>query len=48
MSPLILIWIVRAGHQPKKESIKVLEEICSDMDLINIWRIRNPDKRLFT
>ena len=28
--------------------VKVLEEICSDMDLVDIWRIRNLDKRLFT
>ena len=36
------------GSTDQKESIKVLEEICLDMDLVDIWRIRNPDKRLFT
>ena len=36
------------GSPAKKESVKLLEEICLDMDLIDIWRIRNPDKRLFT
>ena len=32
----------------QKESVKVLEEICLDMDLIDIRRITNQDKRLFT
>ena len=36
------------GSSAQKESVKVLEEICLDMDLVDIWRIRNPDKRLFT
>ena len=36
------------GSPTQKESVKVLEEICLDMDLVDIWRIRNPDKRLFT
>ena len=36
------------GSPAQKESVKVLEEICFDMDLVDIWRIRNPDTRLFT
>ena len=36
------------GSPAQKESVKVLEEICFDMDLVDIWRIRNPDGRLFT
>ena len=36
------------GSPAQKESVKVLEEICLDMDLVDNWRIRNPDIRLFT
>ena len=36
------------GSPTQKESVKVLEEICLDMDLVDIWRLRNPDIRLFT
>ena len=36
------------GSPAQKESVKVLEEIYFDMDLVDIWRIRNPDGRLFT
>ena len=36
------------GSPAQKESVKVLEEICLDMDLVDVWRIRNPDIRLFT
>ena len=35
-------------YAPIKESVKVLEEICLDMDLVDTWRIRNPERRLFT
>ena len=38
-----------SGGSPKeKESAKVLENICLNYDLIDIWRIRNPDSKLFT
>ena len=36
------------GSPTKKESVKMLEELCLDFDLIDIWRVRNPDKKLFT
>ena len=36
------------GSPAQKESVKLLDEIRLDMDLVDIWRIRNPDKRLFT
>ena len=36
------------GSPAQKDSVKVLEEICLGMDLVDIWRTRNPDKRLFT
>jgi len=33
------------GASPAK---KILEEICLDLDLIDIWRERNPKEKLFT
>ena len=36
------------GSPVLKESVKMLEEICLDLDLIDIWRVRNPAKKLFT
>mgnify|MGYP000468277714 CR=1 FL=1 len=36
------------GPPAQKESVKVLEEICLDMNFVDIWRIRNPDIRFFT
>ena len=36
------------GSPVLKESVKIVEEICLDLDLIDIWRVRNPDKKLFT
>ena len=44
MSLLILIWIVWA----QKESVKVLEEICFDMDLVDIWRISPTGNLILT
>ena len=33
-----------AGGSPKeKESVKLLNDICLNYDLIDIWRTRNPD-----
>ena len=36
------------GSPAKKESVKILEETCLDLDLIDIWRVRNPKVKLFT
>ena len=37
------------GGTPKeKESTKILHSICLNYDLIDIWRTRNPDCKLFT
>ena len=36
------------GSPVLKESVKMLEEICLDLDLIDIWTVRNRDKKLFT
>ena len=38
-----------AGGSPKKkESVKFLNDICLNYDLIDIWKTRNPDSTLFT
>ena len=38
-----------SGGVPKvKESSKILDDICLNYDLIDIWRIRNPESKLFT
>ena len=38
-----------SGGVPKvKESSKILDDICLNYDLIDIWRIRNPEIKLFT
>ena len=37
------------GGKPQvKESCKKIEDLCSSLDLIDIWRIRNPDVKRFT
>ena len=36
------------GIKKKKESVKNLEDICLEQDLVDIWRIRNPTERRFT
>ena len=37
------------GGTPKeKESTKIIHSICLNYDLIDIWRTRNPDCKLFT
>ena len=38
-----------SGGKPQvKESCKQIEDLCSAFDLIDIWRLRNPDVRRFT
>ena len=37
------------GGKPQvKESCKQIDNLCSSFDLIDIWRIRNPDVKRFT
>ena len=37
------------GGKPKlKESVKIIEQIRLSFDLIDIWRVRNPDERRFS
>ena len=38
-----------SGGKPQvKESCKQVEDLCSAFDLIDIWRLRNPDVKRFT
>ena len=36
------------GLKKTKDSVKVLEEICWEHDLLYIWRIRHPKEKRFT
>ena len=36
------------GIKKTKESVKILEDICLEQDLIDIWRVRNPSEKRFT
>ena len=36
------------GNPSLKESVKFLEDIMMENDLVDIWRIRNPDNKNFT
>ena len=38
-----------SGGRPfTKDSVKNVQNLCFDFDLVDIWRIRNPDTRRFT
>ena len=36
------------GNPSKKDSIKNIYDLCLDFDLVDIWRIRNPEIKRFT
>ena len=36
------------GNQTKKDSVKNVQDLCLDFDLVDIWRIRNPETERFT
>ena len=36
------------GNPAQKASVKSVQDLCLDFDLVDIWRIRNPTTRLFT
>ena len=37
-----------SGGKPfKKESVKKIQDLCLDFDLVDIWRIRNPECKRF-
>ena len=42
------VWDCSGGNQSKKASAKFIEDLCLDFDLIDIWRIRNPEIKRFT
>ena len=42
------VWDCSGGNQSKKASVKLIEDLCLDFDLIDIWRIRNPEIKRFT
>ena len=35
------------GVKETKESVKTLEDICLEQDLIDLWRVRNPTETLY-
>ena len=36
------------GNPFKKDSVKCIQDLCLDYDLVDIWRIRNPETKRFT
>jgi len=36
------------GNPSKKDSTKNISDLCLDFDLVDIWRIRNPETKRFT
>ena len=36
------------GIKKTTESVKILEDICLEQDLIDIWRVRNATEKRFT
>ena len=42
------VWDCPGGNQSKKASAKFIEDLCLDFNLIDIWRIRNPEIKRFT
>lgn len=36
------------GNPPEKDSVKNIQDLCLDFDLVDIWRIRNPETKRFT
>ena len=36
------------GNPFKKGSVKYIQDLCLDYDLVDIWRIRNPETKRFT
>ena len=36
------------GNPFKKDSVKCIQDLCLDYDLVDIWRIRNPEIKRFT
>ena len=47
MSHLTLILTVLVADHLQK-TLKNIQNLCFDFDLVDIWRIRNPERRRFT
>ena len=41
-------WDCSGGNPIKKDSVKFIEDMCLNFDLVDIWRIRNPECKRFT
>ena len=41
-------WDCSGGNLSKNASVKYIEDLCLDFDLVDIWRIRNPEVKRFT
>ena len=42
------VWDYSGGNLSKKASVKYIEDFFLDFDLVDIWRIRNPEVKRFT
>ena len=36
------------GNSSRKDSVKNIQDLCLDFDLVDIWRVRNPQTKRFT
>lgn len=41
-------WDCSGGNPTKKDSVKHVQDICLNFDLVDIWRVRNPECKRFT
>ena len=41
-------WDCSGGNPAKKDSVKYIQVICLNFDLVDIWRVRNPECKRFT
>ena len=41
-------WDCSGGNPTKKDSVKHVQDVCLNFDLVDIWRVRNPECKRFT
>ena len=41
-------WDCSGGNPTKKDSVKHIQDICLNFDLVDVWRVRNPECKRFT
>ena len=41
-------WDCSGGNSAKKDSVKYIQDICLNFDLVDIWRVRSPECKRFT